>query len=1096
MNYPCLKFLLPTLAVFVLLQSISSCSGESNVSDSDSTDASMYFEVVPSETSGITFKNALTETDTFNYLNFEYMYNGAGVAVGDIDNDGLSDIYFVGNQVSDKLYLNKGGMKFEDITEKALGEKPDKGWRTGVTMADVNADGFLDIYVSRSGLPGFGDLLENLLYINNGNQTFSERGEEFGVNIRQGTNQSAFFDMDNDGDLDLYVMNRPYSDDFGQFPGVDMLGFPASDVLLENVNGHFEDVSISAGIEDRGFGLGLAICDINEDGFQDVYVSNDYIEPDYMYINQQNKTFKNEILTRTNHTSNFGMGNDVADFNNDGLVDIVTLDMVSEDHITSKRTMGGMKPDQFWKSVNAGNQYEYMFNTLQLNNGNGTFSEIAQLSGISKTDWSWAPLFADFDNDGLKDLFVTNGFRKDVRDSDYAKYLQSRIKEVDKHEEILRGAKTVKTPNYFFKNSGDLKFTKVNTDWKMDRAVNTNGAAYADLDNDGDLDLVLNNMEETSFILENKLSAGNHYLRVRSDKNFDGAKVTLKVGEEIYYQEMHPTRGYLSSMEQCLHFGIGDNKKIDKLTVIFNDGKVYNLSHVEADQRIEVPYEDAAKPVALSPTKKDVFFSQTSTIDHIQQEFLIDDFQYEILLPHKMSQLGPFLSSGDADGDGLEDLYISGAQYNKGSLYVQKSDGRFALKPGPWEKEKDREELGSIFFDADKDKDMDLYVVSGSNEYNRQSEKYQDQLYINDGKGNFTNETKTRLPEMFTSEQRVISGDYDSDGDLDLFVGGRQTPGKYPFADRSYLLRNDKGVFTDATAESPDLWAPGMITQSIFDDFDGDKDLDLVCVGEWMPVSFFENDKGKFKNVTASYQLSNTVGWWMSIEKGDFNGDGKNDYIVGNIGENNKFHPSPEHPLEIYVQDFDKNGSFDIVLGEYQNGKCYPVRGRSCSSQQMPFIKEKFPTFNEFAVADLDDIYGQNQLDSALHYSATHFSSSIVLSGEKGYTVERLPVYAQLGPLNASLVMDVNGDGNLDVVSAGNNFVAEIETIRYDAGRGVVLIGDGKGGFKQLAPHQSGFFVNSDAKDMIRIKDRIFVSSNNDKLKSFVFNDGNQSDIP
>ncbi len=1084
-------------ALLILSGVCPSCSGDGNDTETDSSAAAMYFEIVPAEKSGIHFRNAITETDTFNYLSFQYMYNGGGVAVGDINNDGLSDIYFTGNQVSDKLYLNKGGLKFEDITEKAIGALAADGWRTGVTMADVNADGFLDIYVSRSGLLTFHEKLENLLYLNNGDNTFTERGEEFGLNLRRGTSQSAFFDMDNDGDLDLYVMNKRYNpEQAGTFENITLRQepFPNSDMLLENVDGKFVDISVEAGIQNDAYGLGLAISDLNQDGLQDIYVSNDYIQPDFMYINQGDKTFKDEINFRTGHVSQFGMGNDVADFNNDGLVDIMTLDMANADHIASKKNMAGMNPVDFWKSVNQGNQFEYMFNTLQLNNGNGTFSEIAQLSGVSKTDWSWAPLFADFDNDGYKDLFVTNGYKLNVRDNDYIPYFNEHKYDYANHEEILSHAKTTKEVNYFFKNNGDLTFSKVNKDWKMETAVNSNGAAYADLDNDGDLDLVLNNMEETSQILENKLNTGAHYLRIKGDRFFEGAQITVKIGDEIFFQEMHSTRGYLSSVEQILHFGLGKHTKADEVVVDYAGGKMYSLKDVRLDQVLTLKYADAQLEVP-SDDEALKLFSEVELLNHLHREFFRDDFEREILLPHKMSQLGPFMSKGDVNGDQLEDIYISGSKYFSGALYVQTVDQKFKLVKGPWEKETEREELGSLFFDADGDGDQDLYVTSGSNEYtpnsdNKEVYKYafflQDQLYINDGKGNFQNETEARLPVMIDSDQRVCTADYDKDGDQDLFVGGRQFPGQYPSAPASHLLRNDKGVFTDVTGDSPDLMLPGMITQSLFDDFDGDKDLDLICVGEWMPVSFFENEKGKFKNVTSKYNLSNTVGWWMSVEKGDFNGDNVNDYVLGNAGENNKFHPTEDHPLEIYVWDFDKTGTYDIVLGKYQDGKCYPVRGRQCSSQQMPFIKEKFPTFGEFAVADLDDIYGQSQLDEALHYSASTFSSSILLSGKDGFHLERLPIYAQFGPLNGIVVADVDGDKNLDIVAAGNNFGAEVETVRYDGGRGVVLLGDGAGNFRQLSPAESGFFVNSDVKDILQVGKYIVVSSNNAIVRTFV----------
>jgi len=1083
------------LSVFVL-----SCSGNSDDSTTqDSTIHSMSFTTLSHSESGIDFTNTITEYDSFNLFNYEYIYNGGGVAAGDINNDGLTDLYFTGNQVSDKLYLNKGNLKFEDITQTAIGAKANEGWRTGVVMADVNNDNLLDIYVSRSGLPADENQLANLLYINNGNLTFTERAAEFGVDVKKNTTQSAFFDYDNDGDLDLYVMNHLYN----QFNLTGASEQPAnlnqiqagyekfSDVLLRNDNGKFTDVSKEAGIWNYAFGLGLAIADIDNDFDQDIYVSNDYSMPDFLYINQGDGTFKNEIWQRTGHISNFSMGNDIADFNNDALPDVITLDMVSEDHARSKRNMGGMNIQKFWQSVNNGLHYQYMFNALQLNNGNGTFSEIGQLAGISKTDWSWAPLFADFDNDGYQDLFITNGYKRDARDIDAtAKIKENQLQKTD-FNAALELLPATKIENYMFRNTGDLKFEKVTEQWNMNQPVNSNGVAYADLDNDGDLDLAVNNMDEVSFVMRNDLQSPNHYLRVKisgdeKNKLGIGVKVKIKSGDKIQYREFQTERGYQSSVEPVVHFGLGSSSKIDQLEVIWPNGKKVVLDDVKADQLLTVYYKDAMMNPQVTEVEKK-YFEFKPVINHLHKEISKNDFEREILLPHKMSQLGPFMSAGDVNGDQLEDLYISGPSGGTGSLYLQNGDGSFAEKTGPWKKEILREELGSIFFDADNDKDLDLYVVSGSNEVMLLSPPMQDQLYINDGKGNFTNESSTRLPFMDCSGMRVTAGDYDNDGDQDLFVGGRQTPGQYPMSPRSFLLRNENGVFTDATIESPELVNAGMITESIFDDYDGDGDLDLICVGEWMPISFFENSNGRYVNATSKMGMSKSNGWWMSVSAGDFNGDGKNDYVVGNIGENNKFHPSEKYPLEIYLNDFDKNSMPDIVLGKYQDGRCFPVRGRQCSSEQMPFIKEKFPTYNDFALADLKAIYGEENLKASIHFSAYEFRSSILLSKGAGFELKPLPVYAQMGPLNKTLVQDFDKDGNLDILGVGNNFSAEVETIRYDGGRGVLLLGDGKGNFKQLSPNESGFFVNTDAKDMVMIGDTIFVSSNNAAVFSFSF---------
>ncbi|UKN02861.1 VCBS repeat-containing protein [Paracrocinitomix mangrovi] len=1055
--------------------------------------SSMYFKTLDQKTTGIDFANKLTERDTFNYLNFQYMYNGGGVAVGDINNDGLQDIYFTGNQVADKLYLNKGNLQFEDITKKALDDNVDKGWHTGVTMADVNQDGWLDIYVCRSGLSSFKDLRSNLLYINNHDNTFTEKSAEYGVDISKGTNHAAFFDMDKDGDLDLYVLNRPYEEDYDENETQE--NYASSDDLLEYVDGKFINISEKAGIQNRGFGLGVAISDINQDGWLDIYVSNDYVMPDYCYINQGNKTFKDELKERTNHVSQFGMGCDIADFNNDGFVDIMVVDMAANDHIKSKKTMAGMNPNQFWESViDHGRQYEYMYNTLQLNNGNGTFSEIAQISGVQKSDWSWGPLFVDFDNDGLKDLLITNGYRREVRDNDYVIKLRGIDYDISDFEEVLAMADETKVENYFYKNEGDLKF-KLNTEeWQTGNLINSNGAAYADLDLDGDVDIVVNNMEDVSTIIENKLDNGNNFFRIDLGDHAEGAKIWINAGGKTYYQEGYGSRGYLSKSETVIHFGIGKAEKIDLIKVDFADGKKYlNMTSQNANQQVKVPYENNYLDEGTFPLP--TIFRESNIINYKHTEYVMNDFAREILIPHRMSQLGPFMSKGDINGDKLDDFYISGSRYYPGAMFLQLTKGKFTKISGPWENDKEKEELGSLFFDCDNDGDQDLYVIGGSNEYLfytgdpkeiEYNKNLQDRLYINNGQGQFTDETANRLPEMILSGQRVTAGDYDKDGDLDLFIGGRQIPGYYPFAPQSYLLRNDDGKFTDVTSNSPDLKNPGMITESVWQDFDNDGDLDLICVGEWMPVTFFRNDNNSFKNVTAELGLDKSVGWWMSISSGDFNGDGIADYVVGNIGENNKFHPSIEKPLEVFVKDFDNNGTNDIVLGKYTYGDCYPVRGRQCSSQQMPFILDKFPTYDQFAHANLETIYGNQNLDSALHYSATEFANCVILSnGEGGFELHHLPIEAQLGPINASLVDDFNGDGILDILGVGNNFAAEIETVRYDGGRGALLLGDGNGHFKTLAPNESGFFVNTDAKDMILIDNYVIVSSNSDSIKVF-----------
>ena len=1083
---------------------MSSCTGgsESVNDDSDSTEVTeqMFFEEVDPNYSGVDFKNIVTETDSFNFYFFDYMYNGAGVAVGDINNDGLEDVYFVGNQEEDKLYLNKGDFKFEDITESAIGELAFVGWHTGVTMADINADGFLDIYVSRSGKPSRLEDLENLLFINNGDLTFKEVGEEFGVNIRKPTTQSTFFDADNDGDLDLFVMNHPYS--FKESSGSDTLqrmiarmkneGGLYTDVFLRNDDGVFVDASKEAGLMNYGYGLGVSATDLNDDGWVDLYISNDFFTSDMFLINQKDGTFNEEVKERTNHISYFSMGNDVADINNDGFVDFITTDMASADHVRSKKNMGGMDTEKFWRMVRKGEHFQYMFNTLQLNNGDGTFIDIGQMAGVSKTDWSWAPLLVDFDNDGLKDLLITNGYKRDSRDNDFNIAYNEGTLGTEDVMESLELMPSTKVSNYFFKNIDGVHFENYGDKWGVDKPVNTNGAIHVDLDNDGDLDLILNNMDETASILENKLSSQNNFIQLRlkttlKNQSGIGAQIKLYSNDKVFATDIQNAKGYESCPSTKVTIGLGEVKHIDSAIISFN-GERKIIRTLTVNSLNIVDYSSLELYKKNSNQKK--IFERLESIDYEHQENIVNDFQNEVLLPHKMSQLGPFMSKADVNNDGIEDLYISGSRGFSGAMYVQNSEGEFTKIRGPWAAQKEMEELGSSFVDVDNDGDMDLYVVSGSNEFKFDSPLLQDQLYINDGSGNFENVTDKWLPRMQTSGQNVTVGDYDNDGDQDIFIGGKQTPGYYPFAPRSYLLENNGEEFIDVTEKSVDLMGPGMITESVFSDFDQDGDLDLVCVGEWMPVSFFENNDSKFENVTDTYNPKKSVGWYMSISTGDFNQDGRDDYIVGNIGANNKFHPSEQYPLEIYCHDFDENGTYDIVLGKYQNGVCYPVRGRQCSTEQMPFIQEKFPTYGDFAVSDLERIYGAEALSKALHYSANNFKSIVLLSDEKnGYSQQILPNEAQFGPINSSVVIDVNDDGALDIVAAGNNFSAEVETIRYDSGRGSVLINDGSGKFAALSPSESGFLIRDDCKDLLAITIKgsinILSVSNLSRVKQF-----------
>jgi len=1091
-------FLLLLLVPFLL-------AGCGSLPEQDET--RIEFLPVPREQSRITFTNDVKESPDLNYFTYQYMYNGGGVAVGDINNDGLPDLYFSANQLHNALYLNMGAFSFEDITAHA-GVTADSGWNTGVSMVDIDADGYLDIYVCRSGNPSNPDLRKNLLYINNQNNTFTNRAHDFGLDDAGFSTQAYFYDYDKDGDLDLYLVNHRVDFENTVLLGGNFLAvaspYQTDKLYRNNGNGTFTDVSTAAGIENNAWGLGAAVGDFNNDGWDDVYVTNDFMEPDFLYINNGDGTFSERLKEFIKHTSFYGMGCDIGDVNNDGYDDLVVLDMVSADRVRSKRNMASMSTSNFWKMVRRGHHYQFMSNTLQLNNGNGSFSEIAQLAGIAKTDWSWAPLLADFDNDGWQDLFVTNGIKRDVTDNDFRRDIKKVIAEKGStllFDDVMNMIPSTRVQNVIFRNNGDLTFENVGQDWNITESMNSNGAVYADLDRDGDLDLVVNNLDAPASVYENRVVKGQRrdFLQIRlqgpqENKFGIGAKVSLTANGSTQYQRLAIARGYQSSVEPLLHFGLGASSTVGKLVVDWPDGKQNFLSNISANQMLTIRYADAQPARFQQNVSTPTFVDITDSlgIHYRHRENAYDDFAKELLLPHKQSQYGPLISTGDINSDGFEDFYVGGAAGYPGSMFVQNQNERFEVIGGPWEHDKASEDLGSLLFDADGDGDLDLYVVSGGNEFPENSPLLQDRLYLNNGKGTFSKTTNS-LPKMFTSGLRVVAGDYDLDGDLDLFVGGRIIPGRYPLPPRSYLLRNDGGKFSDVTESvAPELLTPGLVTDALFTDYDNDGDPDLIVTGEWMSIHVFENTNGAFKDRTQQSGLGHLTGWWFSLASGDFDNDGDIDFIAGNIGKNVKYKASETEPLQIYCADFDNNGTLDIVLGQYQQGVCYPVRGRECSSEQMSFIKEKFPTYKGFAEASIEKVYSEEELKSALRLEATELRSCFVRNDGNGtFTLHPLPNQAQISPINGMVVLDVNHDGNLDIVTAGNMYGAEVETIRYDSGIGVCLLGNGKGEFSALSFSQSGFFADGDVKQLRSLnlgrekKKVLLVARNNDMLKVF-----------
>jgi len=1058
---------------------------------------------------GIDFSNNLTENDSLNYFTYNYIYMGGGVATGDINNDGLIDIFFTGNQVSNKLYLNKGNLKFEDITKKA-GIAGDSRWYTGVTMADVNADGYLDIYCSVGGK--FGPK-NNELYINNGNGTFTEEAKEYGIDDIGNSIQGTFFDYDKDGDLDLFVANYPPTrfnsptSDYVQM--MRHVKDNESGHLYRNDGGHFANVTQEAGLKAYGLSLGATTADLNNDTWPDLYVSNDFNAPDFMYINNHDGTFKEVVKEATAHNSFYGMGVDISDFNNDGNLDIFQVDMDAKDNRRKKANMSSMNPQLFWDIADAGFNYQYMHNCMQLNTGvyqDGIphFGNISRITGTSSTDWSWGPLFADFDNDGNKDLFVTNGTRKEINNNDFFHNLESQKLQP---QDLLKKSQEIpseKIDNFMFQNKGNLNFEQVNKKWGIEYKGFSNGVAYADLDNDGDLDLVVNNIDDYASVFKNRGSKINNYFTVKFKGN---SKNTYGLGNRVYVktrdinqmQELTLTRGYQSSVAPELHFGLGKYKSIDEVKVVWTNGKVQTMFNVKANQTLIFKEQDAKeKPLAIPLTKATLFTNENKIFPVFKhEENKYDDFKDQVLLPHKMSSFGPTIAVGDLNKDGLEDYFIGGSASYSGKVFFQTKNG-FSEKNIPaLEQDKASEDTGALIFDADNDGDNDLYVVSGGYEFLINDPKLQDRLYINNGNGSFTKAQEGALPGMLSSGSKVYPIDYDKDGKKDILVLGRQVPGQYPSPATTYLLHNVSTtnqprfeVSKNAPKEFVNL---GMATNAVITDFNNDKLQDIIIVGEWMPIRVFQNTISGFKEVTKNLGLTNdTTGWWWSIEQGDFDKDGDMDYIVGNNGLNYKYKATPNETFDIFVKDFDNDKHKDIVLSYYNDGKQYPVRGRGCSSQQIPNIKKKFKNYESFSEATLVDVYTEKSLKEALHYKVKSFAS-IYLENKNGkFVIHELPVEAQLTCINKIMVDDYDKDGYPDALITGNMYNSEVETPRNDAGHGLLLKGNGKGKFKAVPAVNSGFFTPGDVKNMekIKVKDKTYllVTKNNSLLQTIKIN--------
>lgn len=1058
-------------------------------------------QLLSPEKTGVDFNNAIKESKTVNHLYYNQLYSGAGVAIGDINNDGLPDIFFCGNQVSDRLYLNKGNFQFEDITKKSR-TAINSGWSWGVTMADVNNDGYLDIYVSRNGDSMKPEERKNQLYINNQDLTFTESAMQYGLADAGFSSQAVFFDMDNDGDLDMYQANQPPDSRlFKRYINIPKERYKFyTDKFYKNENGKYVDASDEVKIS-RGLAYGLSVnaSDFNNDGWTDLYVANDYDEPDFMYYNNGDGTFTNVIKTTLKHISRFSMGTDTGDINNDGFMDLITLDMAAEDHYRSKTNMSSMNTEEFNRAVKQGKHHQYMANALQVNTGIGTFIEIGHMAGVAKTDWSWGSLLVDLDNDGWKDLIVTNGIKKDIRNNDFLTGLYKKL-ETDSQDffGMTKDAPSVPLSNYLYKNKDGLTFEKVTKEWGFDTPSYSSGVAYGDLDNDGDLDVVINNMEAPAFIYENK--ATGNFLKIAcegpdNNKLGYGAKATIYYNDKTQISENTVTRGYFSSVEPGMFFGLGKDVLIDKVEVVWQDGKKNEFSNVEANETLIAKYSKAKKVTETNITKTDRLLSAINAssvgvpFKHKENEF--DEFKEEILLPHNVSENGPFTAIADVNGDGLKDIFIGASVGESGTLYIQKEqNGLFTKSTSqPWEEDKNSEDLGCLFIDIDGDNDKDLYIASGGSENKRGSSLLKDRVYINNGSGEFTKQNNV-LPNIAESSQCIKASDFDADGDLDLFVGVRLIPGKYGFPASSYLLINENGKYKKAKNEiAPDLQNIGMVSDAVFSDVDNDKDDDLIIVGEWMQITVLKNDNGKFTNSTEELGLTDSRGMWWSITAADIDNDGDDDYIVGNLGKNNKFKASKEHPFKLYANDFDNNGTNDVVLSKFYKDDYVPLRGRECTSQQMPYVAEKFKDYHSFASSKLLEILPEDKVEDAVIYEISSFESIILINDNGNLTKQTLPIEVQVSPIKSSIVLDVNDDGINDIITVGNHYGVEVETTRYDAGIGSVLLGDGDNNFNVVKPSISGFYIPYDSRHINYLeqsnKNLIIVTNNNAPLAIF-----------
>ena len=1101
------------------------------------------FKKISSSHSGIHFRNDIIETDSVNQLDIENVYNGGGTGIGDFNQDGLSDIFFTGNIVKSSLYLNRGKFRFTDITDEA-GINTEGKWCRGVAVVDINSDGWQDIYISVT-LKKRPEERRNLLFINQGlNQDqipfFKEDAAGYGLDDDGHTTQAAFFDYDNDGDLDVYLVANEINQKFSPYlfrPVIKNGRNPSTGKLFRNEwcdslkHPVFKDVSSAAGIQTEGYGHSASISDFNNDGWKDIYVGNDFFTNDLLWINNQDGTFTDKLTEYFRHTSSNTMGNDIGDVNNDCLQDLITLDMNPEDNYRKKMMLPAASYQLYQYTERYGYSYQYVRNSLQLNQGyriendSGgapVFSDIGYLAGITATDWSWTPMLTDFDNDGYRDLIVCNGFPKDITDHDFAMF-RSKAYKVASKQEVLSQVPVVKLHNYAFRNNGNLTFSDVSEEWGMTTPTFSNGAAYADLDNDGDLDLVMNNINDEASIYRNKARENNpgnsHFIKAELkgeglNLNGIGSLITIFYDNgKRQVWENFPFRGYLSTIEAAAHFGLGSVSRLDSVKVRWQNGKTYTLKDLQADQTITLDISEASDtktegsiPSSHKPLFREITKLSGISYKHHETDFV--DFNIQKLLPHKFSEYGPAIAAGDIDENGLEDIVLGGSEKNSAIFLLQQHDGTFiekSLLQGSELSVKLRDDTGILLFDADNDGDNDLYISSGGYENENNSSFYQDHFYLNNGRGVFS-ETPEAIPVNHTSKSCVRAADIDRDGDTDLFVAGWVDPWHYPRPVSSIILRNDsspgKVKFTDVTEDlAEDLLDIGLICDAAFTDFDSDGWTDLILAGEWMPVTIMKNVNGSFRNITSSTGLTGKTGWWSSITSGDFDNDGDPDYLMGNLGHNSYYRASENHPVSIYAGDFDNNGSYDAFTSHYlpasqkdRTVKEFPVHGRDDAVKQMISLRSRFQNYRSYATATMDKLLSPEQYNKGQVLRANFFSSSYCRNDGNGkFTLIALPVEAQISVIKGMVAEDFDGDGNLDVAINGNDWGTEVLTGRYDALSGLILRGDGNGNFSALSIAESGIYIPGNGRGLVKLKSSsgkllLAASQNRGPLKLYELN--------